>query len=145
MVSSTLINNRHQPYPVLACKSRMLIVSDSAERLTRLRVSLFVGEVEIAGASSPGEMCSACRGGYDLVVVDLSPESISGVLKVLRGCEGCAKIPVLVEADRLTADPRLAGLLPQYRAMPCSQTDMVKLARRQIAPNDEGRRARGIL
>lgn len=109
MVSPTLINSRHQPYPVLACKSRLLIVSDSVERLTGLRAPLAVGDVEITGVSSPEVMCSACRGGYDLVVVDVSSESISGVLKVLRGCEGCAKIPVLVEAYRLTADSRLAG------------------------------------
>jgi PleD family two-component response regulator len=145
MGSPTLINSRHQTYPVLACQSRLLIVSDSAERLTRLRASLAVGEVEIAGVSSPEVMCSACRGGYDLIVVDVSHESISGVLNVLRGCKGCAKIPVLVEASRLTADLRLAGLLPQYRAMPCTQTDMVALARRRIAPNSEERRARGIL
>ncbi len=76
MVSSTLINNRHQPYPVLACKSRMLIVSDSAERLTRLRVSLFVGEVEIAGASSPGEMCSACRGAPGRIASAISSHAV---------------------------------------------------------------------
>jgi hypothetical protein len=137
MVSSTLINSRRQPYPVLSCKSRLLIVSDSAELLARLRASLAVGDVEIMGVSFPEEMCSACCGGYDLVVVNVSSELISGVLEVHRGCEGCAKIPVLVEAVRLTADSRLAGLLPQCRAMPCSQPDMVALARRQIAPNKE--------
>src|SRR5574341_679990 len=95
MISPTLINSRHQPYPVLACKSRMLIVSDSAERLARLRASLAVGEVEITGVSSPGEVCSACRGGYDLVVIDVNSERIGGVLKTLRQCAECAEIPVL--------------------------------------------------
>lgn len=144
MVAPALVKDRRQPSPVQAGKPCLLIISDSPERMARLRSSLAVGEVEISSVSSTEEMCFGCRRGYDMVVVDVRSESISGVLKVLRECQGCTKIPILVDATRLTDDPRLAGLLPQYRAMPCSYSEMITLTRRQLAPHSEERRTWGI-
>jgi hypothetical protein len=142
MVSPALVSSRQTIYQVPFGKLRLLIISDSAERLVNLNAALNIGEVEITSAASPEKMCLGCR---DLVVVDISPEVICSVLKVLRGCPGCTKIPVLVEADRLTAETGLAGLLPKYRAMPCSHPDLLTLSRQIIKPEDQEPRPRGIL
>ena len=140
-----LSNGQSQSHPTPSAQVRLLIVSDLSARLARLNSLLATGEVEVTAATSIEEMCCGCRGGHDLVVVDVSPEIVSGVLKVLRGCAGCTKIPVLVEASRIAADARLAGLLPKYRAMPCSHADLITLARKRIASPAVKQSARGIL
>lgn len=123
----------------------LLIITDSSERLSKLRASLNIGEVEITSVISPEEMCSGCRGWQDLAVVDVSPTHLGGVLKALRRCAGCTKIPVLVEAGRIYDDLSLAGLLPTYRAMPCSGSDLITLAQGRVNPPAVEQRARGIL
>ena len=45
-------------------------------------------------------------------------------------------MPVLVEATRLTSDLSLAGLLPEYRAMPCSRMEMLALVQRGVEQGD---------
>jgi PleD family two-component response regulator len=147
MISSAVAMSQSSPLQAVPSgRPRLLIITDSSERLSKLRASLNVGEVEITSATSPEEMCSGCGGGgHDLVVVDVSPETIRGVLNRLRRCPGCTKIPVLVEADRLTDNTGLAGLLPRYRAMPCSRTDLVALSRRITKPEDQEPRGRGLL
>ena len=145
MISSAAAMSHSPLDAVPSGRPRLLIITDSSERLATLKASLNVGEVEITSAASPEEMCRGCRGGHDLVVVDVSPESISGLLKTLRGCPGCTKIPVLVEVDGLTDNTGLAGLLPKYRAMPCSHTDLLTLSRQIIKPEDRKPRPRGML
>lgn len=144
MTSSNLTGNKKPPLPAPPGRLRMLIITDSDERLIKLRAALNTGEVEIACAASPEEMCSGCSGGHDLVVVDVCPASLYGLLKTLRDCPGCTKIPVLVEADRLTANTKLAGVLPKYRAMPCGHTDLVTLARQIITPTGQEPERRGL-
>jgi hypothetical protein len=126
-------------------RPRLLIVSDSPDGLARLRAALNLGEIEITSAASIEELSRACRDGQDLAVVDVSPAQLTGVLKALRADAGCAEAPVLVEASRLPPEPGLAGVLPKYRAMPCSQADLVALARRRIAPGAVRRGARKML
>lgn len=145
MLFPSPMSDKCLPTPTPANKPHLLIVSDSSERLTRLRALLALGEVEITSATSPEELNCACRSRQDLVVVDASPARLGGVLKALRKCAGCAEVPVLVEANRLAADPDLAGLLPKYRAMPCGHSDLVTLVRLRIAPRTEERKTRRML
>lgn len=144
-MNTALSNGQYQYHPIPSGRPRLLIITDSSERLSKLRASLNMGEVEITSATSPEEMCSACCGWQDLAVVDVSPAHLGGVLKVLRQCAGCTKIPVLVEAGRISDDPSLASLLPTYRAMPCSHRDLVTLARRRINPSTEEHKTRRLL
>jgi hypothetical protein len=144
-MDTTLSNGQSQSHTIPSAQVRLLIVSDLSARLSQLSSLLATGEVEVTAAASIEEMCCGCRGGHDLAVVDVSPEIVSGVLKVLRGCAGCTKIPVLVEASRIATDVRLAGLLPKYRAMPCSRADLITLARQRITPSAVKQKARGIL
>lgn len=126
---------------------RVLVISDSSESLQRIRAALVMvkNKVEIIFAVSPEEMCRGCCGWNDLVVVDIDPTRLTEILGTLRQCAGCTKIPVLVEASRISADPSLAGLLPTYRAMPCNTTDLLTLSRRIIGPQDQESRRRGLL
>ena len=126
-------------------KHCLLIVTDSAERLIRLRAALMADDIEITCATSPEEMCRGCCGQQDLVVIDVGPEHLGEILKTLRNCAGCAEVPVLVEISRISAAPDLAGLLPTYRAMPCGYHDLIVLARRRLAPHQTEHQSPGIL
>jgi DNA-binding NtrC family response regulator len=111
-------------------KTRVLLVSDAPDHLDNLQAELETGEVEITNAKSVEEVRSACRRQHDVAVVDVSPSQLVKVLTTLRASEGYADISVLVDASRLTSEPSLAGVLPAYRAMPCSHSQLVALARR---------------
>jgi len=126
-------------------KTQLLIISDSSERVSQLRAALNLGEIEITCVSSPGRLGRSMHREYDLAVVDVGPGHIVGMLKVLRSNQVYAEIPVFVECSRISTEPGFAGLLPQYRAMPCCQTDLVSLVRNRIAPAASNQIERGIL
>src|SRR5581483_9863367 len=83
----------------------------------------------------------ACRCGHDLAVIDVGAADIVEVLKNLRASAGCKEISVLVAASRLASDPKLTGVLPAYRAMPCSQPDLIAPARRRPVSTSRDNRA----
>jgi CheY-like chemotaxis protein len=113
-------------------KSRLLIVSDKPTHLKVLQSELGMGEVEITNATTAEEVRRACRGGHDLAVVDVEPGMVVDILETLRGSEGYSEISVLVDKSRLGMEPRLAGVLPTFRAMPCSSEELVRLARHRV-------------
>jgi hypothetical protein len=92
--------------------------------------------VEITGAASSAELSRACHGTHDLVVIDVDAGRLPEVLRILRSSVGHSGISLLVEASRVLTEPGLVGVLPKYRAMPCSRSDLVKLARRLITADD---------
>lgn len=113
--------------------SRLLLVIDTPERLQRLENALSHGNVAVTRASSAEEMAQICRRDHDLAIVDVEPADLAGVLKTLRESSGHENIPVLVDRSRMAHDATLAGVLPAYRAMPCSFDEMMKLAARRLA------------
>ena len=117
-------------YPAPARKLRLLILSDSADRLPLLRSALATKGVEVTCGQAAEWPDGVGRGGHDMAAVDVGPARLARVLKGLRASAGYGEIPVLVEASRLSSAPELAGVLPQHRAMPCSLTDLDTLARR---------------
>jgi DNA-binding NtrC family response regulator len=121
----------------------LLIISDSGDHLSRLRSSLSGSNVEITGALSQEEIDQAYRRRHDLAVVDVGPGDLSEILKSLRSSRVHAETTVLVEASRLSGgEHQLAGVLPQYRAMPCSPSELVTLVRHRtgFATQHEKRR-----
>ncbi len=126
-------------------KMQLLVISDCSERGSRLCATLNVGEIEITGVSSPNRLGRSLHREYDLAVVDVGPGQIVGILKALRSNPEYAEIPVLVECSRISTEAGFAGLLPQYRAMPCCQSDLVMLVRNRIAPAASNPKERGIL
>lgn len=134
-----------QPTPQLGSKTRLLVVSDSPDRIRALQVGLNRSEFEIVGVYSLEEMVAACHEPHDLVALDVNPAQIASVLRLIRSNASHSEVPVLVEASRLKSDSTLAGILPRYRAMPCSYPEMLTLVRGRRASVDEDYTRRGML
>jgi DNA-binding NtrC family response regulator len=148
MLSFNPSSTSRQPRPLPELKSKgkkLLLVCDSAERLSALRAALSAGELEVTSAASLDELRRACLGCHQLAVIDVAPGRVVEVLKTLRASEDQAALPVLVEATRLAAATWLAGVFSRYRAMPCSDREMVTLARRLLAFTNTERQAKRLL
>ncbi|MCG3163760.1 MAG: hypothetical protein JMDDDDMK_05211 [Acidobacteria bacterium] len=145
MLSQSTLTSQSQSRRKPMVKPRFLIVCDSVDRLKRLRSPLNTGEAEITCVSSLQELDQACHSEHDLAIVDMQPAQIRGVLKTLRSSAEHAMISLLVEASRLVTEPGLAGVLPKYRAMPCSYSELLQLARQLINPLDRRRNGRELL
>ena len=112
-------------------RPRILIISDSTERIPHLQAGFDSREVEIASVVFPEEWEYVRGERHDLAVVDVGPALLEPLLENLRASKEHAEIPVLVEQSRIVAVP-LTGVLPKYRAMPCSHDELIKLARRRL-------------
>jgi hypothetical protein len=117
--------------PDIVSRPRILIISDSSERIPHLQAGFDSQEVEIASAVFPEEWEYVSGEKHDLAVVDVGPALLEPLLGNLRASKEHAEIPVLVEQSRIAAAP-LTGVLPKYRAMPCSHDELIKLARRRL-------------
>lgn|SRR5262245_26313551 len=145
MLSQSTATKRSQSRRQPVAKPRFLIVCDSVDRLKKLRSALDTGGAEITGISSLQELDRACVSEHDLAIVDVQPAQILRVLKTLRASVGHARIPLLVEASKFTAEHNMAGVLPKYRAMPCSDAELLTLAQQQINPSNGRRNERIFL
>ena len=132
------------PQPAPSGKQRVLLVSDSPERLRLLSASLSSNEIEIVGVCSVSALRDECRSGHTLAVVDVAPAVLPQVLKLIRTSVGHGEIPILVEASGLNRAED-AGVLPHYRAMPCSPAELLVLARRHFAHTPAPRNGSGLL
>jgi len=130
--------------PVVVSRPRILIVSDSAERIPHLQTGFDSQEVEIASAVFPEEWAYVSGDRHDLAVVDVGPTLLEPLLGNLRASKEHAEIPVLVEQSRIAAAP-LTGVLPKYRAMPCSHDELIRLARRRLTSIAGRERAKALL
>lgn len=137
------------------CRLRLLLVSDSLDRLSNLRASLGRKDVEIISTLYPGRPEAASgildfgelKGDsrdYHLAIVDVGPAHLEALLEALRRNPGLSRTSVLVEASRIASERGLAGVLPQYRAMACSDLELVNLVRRR-AERSDGRKARRFM
>jgi DNA-binding response OmpR family regulator len=141
MVNRTV--NQVEDRPVVS-RPRALIISDSAERIPRLQSVLPPDEVEITSVVFPEEWGYAATGKHDLVLIDVGPELLDTLLRVLR-TSGHAEIPVLVENGRIAEVSSIAGVMPKYRAMPCGHAEMMRLVRRRLTTITSHKRAVRLL
>jgi hypothetical protein len=133
------------PVAITDNKPRLLLVCDSAERLQTLRSCVAAEDFEIDLACSLKELGHACRQPHDLVALDAAPANIIKMLDLIRGSAGNAEIPVLVECTKISKDPRFAGVLPNFRAMPCNSAEMQALLRKHIQADDRTHSRRFML
>lgn len=112
-------------------KLRVLIFADTEERLKAARATFDPAEAEITEARTSDELLQACLEPHELAVVDLEPAALEAALRTVRASELHEKVPLLVSAARLFGEKGLAGLLPKYRAMPCSPSEMAALIHRR--------------
>ena len=87
----------------------------------------------------PKSSSRACHRKHDLVVIDVGAGRLPEVLYILRSSARHSGISVLVEAGRVLTEPSLVGVLPKYRAMPCSRSRHGEAG----APPDNWRRLPG--
>jgi len=113
-------------------KPRLLLISDSAERLRTLKHGINSASFEIRSISSLDGLHKVCRKAYDLIALNVTPGRISAILELIRMSTGLRRIPVLVESAGINDDHDLAGVLPHYRAMPCSHAELIKLLESHI-------------
>jgi CheY-like chemotaxis protein len=130
--------------PVAVSRPRLLIISDSAERIQPWQAAFDPREAEISSAVFPEEWGYVSRDKHDLAVVDVGPALLEPLLKNLRASKEHAEIPLLVEQSRIAAASP-AGVLPKYRAMPCSHDELIRLARRRITSIASHTQAKGLL
>lgn len=131
--------------PRVVRQTRLLLVSDRADCLNDLRNTVDDQEFDITCVSSFEEFLRASRNEYDVAVLDVLSTQLVPILKAIRTSEKNAGAAVLVEASRVNNDLNLAGVLPLYRAMPCSQAEMVALLRKPGENPAAGRIPRGML
>jgi DNA-binding response OmpR family regulator len=143
VISNT--NRTRQFIPVPSSKPRLLLVSDSAERLRNLQYGISDRDYEINSARSLRELRRSCSERYDLVALDVPPGQIAAMLKLIRMSAGGSKIPIFVECDRISDDTSLAGVLPSYRAMPCHHIELLSLLRHRKATTSGVRSFRSLL
>ena len=119
-----------------------MLISDSSERLAGLRILLGKGVIEIASTPAleelPRELNGLAAGECDLVVVDVAPSRLAEVLKKLRTNSQTGEVPLLVEASGLSTAAYLWGVLPAYRAMPCSMSELRRLICQRILCQQNG-------
>ena len=135
MISQAAVRRAQQPNPAPSGKPQLLIVTDCPDRLRGLRDSISTDGIEITEAPSSEELSRACQSEHDLAVIDVGAARLPEVLRILRSSVRHSGISLLIEASRILNEQGLAGVLPRYRAMPCSGSDLVKLARRLLTGN----------
>jgi DNA-binding response OmpR family regulator len=111
---------------------QLLIVTDSEPHRQNLVNAFNATGIKITLANSIEECAEACREKHDIAIIDIPPAQLKAVLQQLRASATHANIPLLVDIGRISSDRSLAGVLPQFRAMPCNPHEMVTLARRRI-------------
>src|SRR5215510_2080533 len=142
---ASAVNRALQSVSFRTSKPRLLLVSDSYDRLKSLEAGINQNDFDITMVCSLEELVTACGDCHDVVALDVSPEQIAPMLKQIRTSASHKTVPVLVEATRLTNDLSLAGLLPEYRAMPCSRMEMIALVQRGVEPDADDPARRHIL
>jgi CheY-like chemotaxis protein len=132
--------------PLLPRKPIVLLVGDQPERLLRMRNSLGVEQIEFVVVSTLSDLPQRSGQHYALAIVDFDAAQLSQALAILRASKQTHAIPVLVEASRLNDPLRIAGVLPQHRAMACAWHDLLALAQQQLqAPRQTTGSLRGML
>lgn len=105
----------------------LLIVWGAPKQLQNLQAVLMRVGAEITYCLSAAAVERVCDKQFDFVIVDVEPKYLAAILQTIRSNPVCAETPVWVERSHLYEDSQLAGILPQYRAMPCSSFELTRL------------------
>jgi len=127
-----------QPAPTAeageAPERSLIVVGSCPERMQRLRAALGAVGAKITWRASIEEINCTLDPSYEVVIVDVEPERLPGALRAVRERADRAVVFVLVECGSLNAAANLAGVLPSYRAMACSYSELVKLVHWRFTP-----------
>lgn len=128
--------------PLPISRTRLLLVTDSPERRQWFLGRIDLSRFDVTCVDSLAQLRHCLRRSYDAVLVDVSSGQLLPMLNAVRNSELNSSKPLLVESSAKDEDPSLAGVLPAYRAMPCTYEDMLRLVAR---PNASPSVQRGVL
>ncbi|MFN0085752.1 MAG: hypothetical protein ACKVX9_10220 [Blastocatellia bacterium] len=131
--------------PLPLRRTRLLLVTDSPERRRQLLGRIGFLQFDITCADSLSQLQHRLWRPYDAVLVDVSSGQLPSILNAIRNSEENSSKPLLVEFSARDEDPSMAGVLPKYRAMPCSHDDMLRLLARPIEAPLASHLHRGVL
>jgi len=126
-------------------RPRLLLVSDALDGMSQFRGSIKKEASEITVVYSLDELPAVLAAPHDLAILDLSTENIREVLDQIRSSPFHVDIPILVDKTRLNFTGEMAGIMPKYRAMPCTPMELIALTRRRVATHNEKMRPRPLL
>lgn len=116
----------------------LLLFCDVPERIRSLRTAVAAENLRLTRTTSIEDLREACLTKIDIAIVDAGPDRIEEVLRLIRSTASLSKIPLLVSADRIASEQGLAGVLPVWRAMPCSREQMAMLIRHKLSGLSSG-------
>jgi DNA-binding response OmpR family regulator len=114
--------------PIVAMKSRILVVDDNAR--TQEAIALYLrhaGYEVLTAANGPDALAAAAAQAPDLIVLDLMLPGLSG-LDVCRTLRARTDVPIIMVTARVTEDDKLAGLgsgADDYVTKPFSPRELV--------------------
>ena len=81
---SSAVNKSLQPIRLPINKIRLLLVSDSPDRLREMRARLHQIDFDITSVCSVEELAAACREDHDVIALDVNPAQVAPALKAIR-------------------------------------------------------------
>ncbi len=131
-----LKNKVEQPKSHERPKPRLLVVASSLETANHLAANFLSEDIDITTVVSREDFSAAMEVEHDLAIVDVAAVALPAILATVRANPAHAEIPLLVNISHIYSDPTISGVLSQYRAMPCSQAEVISLARRRLTTID---------
>jgi CheY-like chemotaxis protein len=124
---------------------RVLILCDTPAVIPSLQAVFGDRDVSLTSVIFPEEWEYIANEPYNLALLSLSPELLEPALKNLRARDQLAATTILVETPDAISPVQFAGVLPQYRAMPCSRAEMAHLAQSRFAASPKSEAAARVL
>lgn len=137
----------------MAGKAKILVVDDEADIREGLRTYLELEGYAVDTAASAEEAMSAGVAGYDLLILDIMMDGMSGtdMASVVKSDPRTSSVPIIFLTARDSDDDMVAGLrlgADDYISKPFSlrnvQARIEAVLRRSSAPSAAPSRARGI-
>jgi hypothetical protein len=111
---------------------QVLAISEEQHSLDQIWQGQETAEAEVVPPSQVGSLLDQCKNEFKIIILDVVSSKIRETLQALRENPKCSQSLILVNAFRLPTGPELSGVLPMYRAMPCSLLEMQRLLERSL-------------
>src|SRR6266511_3459507 len=116
---ASAVNSALQPVQFPNSKTRLLLVSDSHDRLKSLEAGLNNNGFDITTACSLEELATACNNCHDLIALDVSPEQIAPMLKQIRTNASSGSTPATRRGDTSCNAVEVRPLTNDFTGKPC--------------------------
>lgn len=111
-------------------RPQVLLICDSAIRAAEWRAEW--REANVVSIADLEDLTRFAGQRFVLAVLDVAPAKLVDALETIRMSAEQSDLPILVGANAVMGDLSFAGVLPQYRAMACGQSELIQLVRRRL-------------